>query len=205
MHLTPREQEGLLLFTAAELARKRLARGLKLNYCEAVAIITSEILEAARDGRSLAQTVAAATTALTAELCMTGVPAMITRLDVEATFPDGVQLVTVLDPIRVASWASGQYNLASAELELNLGRRTVSLQVQNAGLFPVELGSHAHFFESNPVLLFDRSLAYGMRADIPAGSTLRFEPNETRTVQLVAIGGERRVFGQRGAVDGDLQ
>jgi urease subunit gamma/beta len=193
-----------MLFTAAELARKRQARGIKLNYCEAVAIITSEILESARAGRSLAETVYIATSTLTPGDCMPGVPAMITRVDVEATFPDGTQTVTVLDPIRMLAWGSGQYSLATAELELNAGRPTVALPVQNAGPRPIEIGSHYHFYEANSTLLFDRERAYGMRPDIPSGSTLRFEPYETKLVQLVALGGERRVYGLRDQVNGDL-
>ncbi len=100
MHLTQREQEKLLIFMAAELARRRRARGLKLNYPEAMALITSEILEAARDGKSVAETMSFGATILTREDVMEGVPEMIHEVQVEATFPDGTKLVTVHDPIR---------------------------------------------------------------------------------------------------------
>jgi urease subunit gamma len=100
MHLTPREQEKLLIFVAAELARKRQARGLKLNYPEAVAILSAEILEAARDGMSVAEAMQFGATILTADQVMEGVPEMIHEVQVEATFPDGTKLVTVHDPIR---------------------------------------------------------------------------------------------------------
>ena len=100
MHLTPREQEKLLIFMAAELARKRRARGLKLNYPEAIAILTSEIMEAARDGRSVADVMVWGTTLLTREDVMDGIAEMIHEVQVEATFPDGTKLVTVHDPIR---------------------------------------------------------------------------------------------------------
>ena len=100
MHLTPREQEKLLLFVAAELARKRRARGLKLNYPEAVAILSAEILEAARDGKSVAEIITFGTTLLTRDDVMDGVAEMIHEVQVEATFPDGTKLVTVHDPIR---------------------------------------------------------------------------------------------------------
>jgi len=100
MHLTPREQEKLLIFVAAELARKRQARGLKLNYPEAVAIISAELLEGARDGRSVAELMTWGTTLLTRDDVMDGVADMIHDVQVEATFPDGTKLVTVHDPIR---------------------------------------------------------------------------------------------------------
>lgn len=100
MHLTPREQEKLLIFVAAELARKRRARGLKLNYPEVIAILSAEILEAARDGKSVAEIMTWGATLLTREDVMEGVPEMIHEVQVEATFPDGTKLVTVHDPIR---------------------------------------------------------------------------------------------------------
>jgi len=100
MHLTPREQEKLMLFTAGELARKRRARGLKLNLPEAVALIASELLEAARDGRSVADLMEAGTKLLTRDDVMEGVPEMIHDVQIEATFPDGTKLVTVHRPIR---------------------------------------------------------------------------------------------------------
>jgi urease subunit gamma len=100
MHLTPREQEKLMLFTAGELARKRRARGLKLNHPEAVALIASELLEAARDGRSVADLMDAGTKLLTRDDVMEGVPEMIHDVQIEATFPDGTKLVTVHRPIR---------------------------------------------------------------------------------------------------------
>lgn len=100
MHLTEREREKLLIFVAAELARKRQARGLKLNYPEAMAILTAEILEAARDGRSVAEIMTYGTTILSRDDVMDGIAAMIDEVQVEATFPDGTKLVTVHDPIR---------------------------------------------------------------------------------------------------------
>lgn len=100
MHLTPREQEKLLIFVAAELARKRQARGLKLNYPEAVAIISAEVMEAARDGRSVADVMVWGTTILKRADVMDGVAEMIHDVQVEATFPDGTKLVTIHDPIQ---------------------------------------------------------------------------------------------------------
>ena len=100
MHLTPREVDKLLIFSAAELARKRRARGLKLNHPEAVALITSEILELIRDGKSVAEIMSLGTAILAAEAVMEGVPEMIGEIQVEGTFPDGTKLVTIHNPIR---------------------------------------------------------------------------------------------------------
>jgi len=100
VHLTQREQDKLLIFVAAELARKRQARGLKLNYPEAVALLSAEIMEAARDGKSVAEIMAFGTSILQREDVMDGIAEMIHEVQVEATFPDGTKLVTVHDPIR---------------------------------------------------------------------------------------------------------
>jgi urease subunit gamma len=100
MHLTPREREKLLIVTAADLARRRQGRGLKLNYPESIAIITYEIIEGARDGKSVAELMSYGTTILKRADVMEGVPEMIHEVQVEATFPDGTKLVTVHDPIR---------------------------------------------------------------------------------------------------------
>ena len=98
----------------------------------------------------------------------------------------------------------GEYLLASEPIELNAGRPTRRLEVSNRGDRPVQVGSHFHFFEVNRYLVFDRPAAYGMRLNIPAGTAVRFEPGDTREVELVAIGGERAVFGLNRLVDGRL-
>jgi len=100
MHLSPRESEKLLLFLAGELAEKRKARGLKLNYPEAIALISSQLQEAARDGQTVAALMQFGTTILTREDVMEGIAEMIAEIQIEATFPDGTKLVTVHDPIR---------------------------------------------------------------------------------------------------------
>ena len=100
MHLTPREQEKLLIFTAAEVARRRRARGLRLNYPEALALITAEVLEGIRDGRSVSALMAEGVNILTRDDVMEGVPEMLEEVQVEGTFPDGTKLVTIHHPIR---------------------------------------------------------------------------------------------------------
>ncbi|KZY35837.1 urease subunit gamma [Roseovarius sp. HI0049] len=100
MNLTPREKDKLLVAMAAEIARKRLARGVKLNHPEAIALITDTVVEGARDGRSVADMMEAGAKVITREQCMEGIPEMIHEVQVEATFPDGTKLVTVHNPIR---------------------------------------------------------------------------------------------------------
>src|SRR5215471_12120420 len=98
----------------------------------------------------------------------------------------------------------GEYFLQSDPIELNAGRPTARLEVTNRGDRPVQVGSHCHFFEVNRELAFDRASAYGMRLNIPAGTAVRFEPGDTREVELVAIGGDRVVIGLNNLVEGDL-
>ena len=199
MNLTPREKDKLIISMAANVARKRLERGVKLNHPEAIALITDFVVEGARDGRSVADLMEAGAHVVTRAQVMEGIPEMIHDVQVEATFPDGTKLVTVHDPIRGASGA-----LQPGELTLNEGREAVTLTVANTGDRPIQVGSHYHFFETNPALKFDRKKARGMRLDIAAGTAVRFEPGQTRDVQLVALAGKRVVYGFRGDVMGKL-
>src|SRR3981081_847029 len=98
----------------------------------------------------------------------------------------------------------GEYFLASDPIELNAGRATRRLEVANTGDRPIQVGSHFHFFEVNRSLTFDRAAAYGMRLNVPSGTAVRFEPGDTRNVELVAIGGSREVIGLNRLVDGTL-
>ncbi|PIA73407.1 urease subunit beta [Ectopseudomonas toyotomiensis] len=98
----------------------------------------------------------------------------------------------------------GEYQIADGEIELNAGRRTLTLSVANSGDRPIQVGSHYHFFETNDALLFDRAAARGMRLNIPAGTAVRFEPGQSREVELVDLAGQRRVFGFAGRIMGDL-
>lgn len=98
----------------------------------------------------------------------------------------------------------GEYQIQDGEIELNAGRRTLTLSVANTGDRPIQVGSHFHFFETNDALAFDRANARGMRLNIPAGTAVRFEPGQSREVELVDLAGARRVFGFAGRVMGDL-
>jgi urease subunit gamma/beta len=206
MNLTPREKDKLLIAMAAMVARRRLERGVKLNHPEAIALISDFVVEGARDGRSVADLMEAGAHVLTVDQVMDGVAEMIHDVQVEATFPDGTKLVTVHEPIRGASGrvVPGEVMTAEGDIVMNEGRETVTLTVSNTRDRPIQVGSHYHFAEANPGLDFDRAKARGMRLDIPAGTAVRFEPGQTREVRLVALGGDRIVYGFRQDVMGKL-
>lgn len=195
MLLTPTEVERLTIFTAAEIARRRRQRGLKLNHPETIALITDAILEGARDGRSVADLISWGSTILTTDDVMPGVASLIQIIQVEPCFPDGTKLVTIHDPIRpgaetITDLHPGELVVDEGRIEINAGRRTVVIQVCNTGDRPVQIGSHYHFFETNKALEFDRAAAYGLRLDIPAGTATRFEPGG-RVANVVEIGEQR--------------
>jgi len=204
--LTPREKDKLLLAMAAQVARNRLGRGVKLNYPEAVALISDFVVEGARDGRSVSELMQAGGHVLTAEQCMDGIPEMIHDIQVEATFPDGTKLVTVHHPIRGAASAEvpGTVTTLPGEIVFNEGAPRTLLSVSNVGDRPIQVGSHYHFYEVNPGLTFEREKARGQRLDIAPGTAVRFEPGVTREVVLVPLGGGRTVYGFRGDVMGAL-
>jgi urease subunit gamma/beta len=206
MQLTPREKDKLLVAMAAMVARNRLARGVKLNHPEAIALITDFVVEGARDGRSVAELMEAGAHVITAEQVMDGIAEMIHDIQVEATFPDGTKLVTVHHPIRGAASESvpGEVTTPEGEIVFNEGAERVLIEVANTGDRPIQVGSHYHFYETNPALRFDRDKARGMRLDIAPGTAVRFEPGATREVSLVPLTGKREVYGFRQDVMGPL-
>jgi len=234
MHLTPREIDKLMLHQAGVLAQKRLARGLRLNYVEATALVATQLLEFIRDGRSVADLMDLGRRLLGRADVLEGVAEMIDEVQVEGTFPDGTKLVTVHHPIvaehgdaALAFYGSflapqgtrpgvvgrpaveqegapGGVIARDGEIVLNSGRKTVDLQVSNRGDRPIQVGSHYHFIETNRALVFDRRASYGMRLDIPAGTAVRFEPGETKTVTLVSIAGARIIRGGNGWASGPV-
>ena len=205
MRLTPHEQERLIVRVAAQAARERRARGLKLNHPEAVAVLTEWVLEGARDGRRVADLMQAGRQVLGAGDVLDGVAALIPEVQVEATFPDGTKLVTLHEPIAGArGLVPGEVVGPDDPVEINAGRPVTTLRVVNAGDRPVQVGSHYHFAEANPALEFDRAAAHGQRLGIPAGTAVRFEPGIAIDVDLVPLAGRRVVPGLRGAVGGPL-
>ncbi|MBM6593301.1 urease subunit gamma [Microvirga pudoricolor] len=206
MNLTPREKDKLLVAMAAMVARRRLERGVKLNHPEAVALITDTVVEGARDGRSVADLMEAGAHVISADQVMEGVAEMIHDIQVEATFPDGTKLVTVHHPIRGRPSADipGEVITPEGEIVFNEGADRTVLTVANTGDRPIQVGSHYHFFETNPALAFERDKARGMRLDIAPGTAVRFEPGATREVALVPLSGKREVYGFRQDVMGAL-
>ncbi|MFB9894598.1 urease subunit gamma [Planobispora takensis] len=261
MRLTPTERDRLLLFTAAELARARRARGLRLNVPEATALVADAVCEAARDGARLAEAIAAGRTVLGPDDVLPGVADIVTEVMVEAVFDDGTRLAVVTGPIGGGSLGTeapgaviepaprtaahegattragtalhadgdgaadpvfpdgtGPVDLAfpggagpadhgAVPLDGGAGEGPGAgnaVEVFNTATVPISVTSHFHFFEVNPRLRFDRAAAYGRRLAIPAGSTIRFDPGESRTVRLVPIGGARVAIGFAGLVDGPL-
>ena len=195
---------------AAEVARRRRERGLLLNHPEAVAVLTAWVLEAARDGMSVAEIMSDGRDVLDSSDVMEGVEALIDELQAEATFPDGTKLVTLHGPIQPAPLAPGATDQGAARLvpgEVLLGegdvvlledRDLTSLTVLNTGDRPVQVGSHFHFAEANEALQFDREAAVGCRLAVPAGTSVRFEPGISMDVEVVAFAGDRVTAGFRG-------
>lgn len=204
MLLTPHEQERLLLAGAAEVAQRRRARGLLLNHPEAVAVLSAWVLEAARDGMSVAEIMSAGCEVLDTSDVLEGVEVLIDELQVEATFPDGTKLVTLHSPIQPAlddatpRLVPGEVLLGDGDVELLEGRERTPLTVLNTGDRPVQVGSHFHFAEANDALEFDRAAAVGKRLAVPAGTSVRFEPGISMDVELVAFAGTGRTPGFRG-------
>jgi urease subunit gamma/beta len=206
MLLTPREKDKLLIAVAAMVARRRLERGAKLNHPETIALIADFVVEGARDGRSVAELMEAGAHVVHANQVMDGVAEMIHDIQIEATFPDGTKLVTVHRPVRgsLGALTPGEVIAEPGEILMNVGREAITLEVANSGDRPIQVGSHYHFFETNPALKFERGKTRGFRLDIPAGTAMRFEPGQSRDVRLVAIAGKRQAIGFRGEVMGKV-
>jgi urease subunit gamma/beta len=204
MRLTPTERDRLLIFTAAELARARRARGLQLNVPEATALIADTVCEAARDGARVTAAAAAGASILGPDDVLPGVLDVVTEVRVEAVFDDGSRMVVVRDPFGPHSPTAESVGVITSAGPAPTRAPSVELEVVNTGDVPVSITSHFHFFEVNARLLFDRPAAYGMRLAIPAGEALRFEPSVATIAPLVPIGGARLAIGFAGLVDGPL-
>ena len=199
MRLLPQEQDRLLLFLAAELARARRARGLKLNQAEATAIVADAVCELARDGLRYAEVLERARAVLGEDDVLDGVRELVPRIEVEAVFRDGRHLVVLDDPLGPATAHP------DGEPEITwLPDAVACIMVVNEGAVPVGVTSHLHFFEANRALRFDRADAWGTRLAVPARTKVFFAPGEPREVALVPIGGARIVRGHGELVDGPL-
>lgn len=231
MKLVPREVEKVALHNAGFLAQKRLARGLCLNYTEAVALIATQILEFVRDGdKTVAELMDIGKHLLGRRQVLPAVPHLLDTVQVEGTFKDGTKLITIHDPIacdngnlelalhgsflpvpsldkfvqNVDDNCPGDLIFGCGKVVLNMGRKAVKLKVVNKADRPIQVGSHCNFIEVNPYLVFDRRAAYGMRLNIFAGTATRFEPGEAKCVSLVSIGGAKVIRGGNGLADGPV-
>ena len=231
MYLAPHEIEKLTLASVGQLAQRRLARGLKLNYPEAVGLIASVVLELIRDGgHSVPELMELGRTLLGTNQVLPGVAELIPDVQVEGMFEDGTKLVSVHHPVHHADGnlklalhgsflpvpelsvfapkgdevKPGEYLLADGDLTINADRAAIKLTVTNTGDRPIQVGSHYHFVETNRPLKFDRAAAYGKRLDIPAGTAIRFEPGETKEVSLVDIDGARVIRGANRLASGPV-
>lgn len=200
MRLLPQEQDRLLLFLAAELARTRRARGLRLGQAEATALIADEVCELARDGLRYAEVVLRAYSVLGPDDVLDGVAALVPRIEVEALFEDGRHLVVLHDPI--GSDAPPDQGADPEPVWLDGAADGVVLE--NTGTVPLAITSHLHLFEASRALRFDRAAAYGMRLALPARSKLWIDPGVSVVVRLVPIGGARVVRGHGELCDGPL-
>jgi urease subunit gamma/beta len=206
VNLTPTEVERLTVFNAAELARRNLREGIRLSHPEAVALLADEVMLAARKNLAYDEVINYAASLLTADRCEPGVPDMVRIVAVDAPFPDGTKLVTLIDPI-----ISGENDIRPGEIivgdepiELFPGVERLTLTVVNRGDRDIQVRSQSHFFETNPALEFDRRAAWGHKLDVASGAGVRFEPGIPVEVTLVPMAGERVAQGFSGVVNGPL-
>jgi urease subunit gamma/beta len=190
MNLTPTELERLTIFQAAELARRYRSLGIRLSHPEAVALITDEVLTAARRNVSHTELTAYGCALLTSDDVEPGVADMVPFIALEACFEEGTKLVVLFDPIKSGKASRsnepipGEIIPGGGDITLNADRDQVTLRVVNTGDRAIQVRSHAHFFEVNRALDFDRARAFGMRLDRPSGTGVRFEPGFAVDVTL---------------------
>jgi len=195
MRLTAWEEERLLIFTAAELARRQRAAGIKLNQPEAVAIICDAMLEAARAGTSFDEVEAAGRAAVAHQDAMPGVAALVDEVRLEVLLDDGTRLIVLRDPIGGAGRAErllepGAIDATGGIRSAGTDRQRSRIAVRNTSRRPVRVSSNYPFDRANRRLEFDREAAAGYRLDLPAGSSVRWGPGETVEVELVRYGGD---------------
>jgi len=210
MNLSPTEMDRLVIFNAAQMARRNRSLGIKLSHPEAVAYITDEVMTAARRNLSYADIRDMAGRLLTSDDVEPGVAQMIPMLYVELMFAEGTKVMALFEPIQPAEGAvadelvPGEIIAGGGDIEMFTELPAITLDVVNTGDRDIQVRSHTHFFEVNRALLFDRAAAWGLKIDRPAGLGMRFEPGVTKSVRLVPITGDRIVRGQAGLANGPL-
>ncbi|CAZ81309.1 unnamed protein product [Tuber melanosporum] len=207
MQLIPRELDKLVISQAGSLAQKRLARGVKLNKSEATVFLFHFSL-LIRDGKhSVAELMEEGKTMLGRRHVLPHVAISLKEIQVEGTFPDGTYLRPLVDASEYEheKQPGAVVAVKGPKIVLNDERNRCILRVTNKGDRPIQVGSHYHFIEVNPQLEFDRIQAFGYRLDIPAGTAIRFEPGDSRTVNLVQIGGRKIITGGNNVANGRLE
>jgi urease subunit gamma/beta len=189
MQLNPTEEDRLRIFTAAQLARATLDRGLALNAPEAVALLCDEMHLTAREGASWEEVRDAGIALAATTPVLGGVPGLVPEIRLEVLLEEGTRLVVLREPFGAGAPA---VRFGDDDVALASGRERRTLSVTNAGTRPVRVSSHFPFWEANPNLSFDREAARGFRLDLPAGDSIRWGPGETRDVTLVALAGAAR-------------
>jgi urease subunit gamma/beta len=190
VQLTPTEEERLRVFTAAQLARTNLAKGLRLNAPEAVALVCDEMHAAGRGGASFEEVAAAGRAAVRTDQVLDGVAAIVPEVRLEVLLDEGTRLIVLREPFGpVGVEEPGAIRFGEGEVELGPGRDRIHLRVTNRGEHPIRVSSHFPFWRSNEHLEFDRTAAEGFRLDLPAGDSLRWAPGEAHEVDLVRYGG----------------
>ncbi|MGJ5180382.1 urease subunit beta [Bradyrhizobium oligotrophicum] len=210
MNLSPTEMDRLVIFNAAQMARRNRSLGIRLSHPEAVAYITDEVMTAARRNLPYAEIRDMAGRLLTTEDVEPGVAQMIPMLYVELMFAEGTKVMALFEPIQPAEGAAsddvvpGEIIAGGDDIAMFTELPAITIDVVNTGDRDIQVRSHTHFFEVNRALRFDRAAAWGMKIDRPAGLGVRFEPGVTKSVRLVPIEGDRIVRGQAGLVNGPL-
>jgi urease subunit gamma/beta len=190
VRLTPTEEDRLRIFSAAELARRTLARGLQLNAPEAIALACDEMHAAARDGASYEDVLRAGHAAVGPDRVLEGVADVAQEIRVEVLLEEGSRLVVIREPFGPRSEGGpGAVRFADGDVLLAPERPRITLTVTNTSERPIRVSSHFPFHEANTKLAFDRDAARGFRLDLPAGDSRRWAPGETRDVDLVRFGG----------------
>ena len=210
MNLTPTEMDRLTIFTAAEMARRNKSLGIRLSHPEAVALLTDEVMLAARRDMPYAEIRDMASRLLTTDDVEAGVAEMAPMIYIECAFAEGTKLLVLFEPISQGNLPlledtyPGQIFTPAGEVEFFEDGPSVTIDVVNTGDRDIQVRSHTHFFETNRALEFDRDKAWGMKLDRPAGMGIRFEPGVPQSVRLIPIAGNRIVQGQAGLVNGSL-
>jgi urease subunit gamma/beta len=195
MYLSPADEERLRIFTAAELARRTLERGLALNVPEAIALACDEMHLAARAGAAYDEVAAAGRAAVRADQLLPGVAGLVDEISLEVLLGDGTRLVVLRDPWAEpggdgdGGGAPGAITVQDGEIELHAGLEHRRLLVRNSSAKPVRVASHFPFWRANPRLEFDRAAAAGCRLALPSGHSVRWDAGEAKEIDLVRVPG----------------